>query len=97
MQQAYSLLSNDLCNNAPAKPGRAAPGSLPAHPCGTVYRQPSKSLTPPALLGLRAALASIECVHWTGLAVPFTVSRRSRRQGRRARVRACVLVAVCDP
>lgn len=32
-----------------------------------------------------------------GLAVPFTISRRSRRQGRRALVRACVLAAVCDP
>ena len=58
-------------------------------------------LTPPALSGLRAPLApKADCVLWAGvggLAVPFTVSRRSRRQGRRARMRACVLAAVCDP
>ena len=49
------------------------------------------SLTPPALLvdpGLRAPLApKAEGVQWAGvggLAVPFTVSRRSRRQGLRA-------------
>src|SRR5690606_1903546 len=42
--------------------------------------------SPPALAGLRAALAC-PCLRWSwvgGLAVPFTVSRRSRRQGLRA-------------
>jgi hypothetical protein len=61
-------------------------------------------LTPPARLvdpGLRAPLApKADCVQWAGvggLAVPFTVSRRSRRQGRHALLRACVLAAVCAP
>ena len=51
------------------------------------YGRPS--LTPPAWSGLRAPLAqSVSVGGEGGLAVPFTVSRRSRRQGLRA-VGAC--------
>lgn len=55
-----------------------APGLVPSHG--------HSALIPDAfgLLGLRAALAlsPVRCVGW--LAVPFTVSRRSRCQGLRA-------------
>ncbi len=71
---------------APLDTAEQAAPDRPAHVadarCALVLLQPG---VPPAPEGLRAALAvrpSLGC--GGGLAVPFTVSRRSRRQGLRA-------------
>jgi len=91
------------CNRTCASPGIAGPRCRAAHRAAdgvSPLRHPS--LTPSRVSALRASLANSAtgCVAVGWFAVPFTVSRRSRRQGLRAptlRLCACVLAAVFEP